>query len=92
MCVSTVFGLSQSVAADALVRAALGHQGEDLPLARRELLERIDLPASREELFDDRSVDDALARCDPVQRVEQLLDAADPFLHQVSDVVRVSRR
>jgi hypothetical protein len=47
-------------AADALVRATLGDQGEDLPLARRELLERVGLSASREGLLDDGPVDDAL--------------------------------
>ena len=40
-CVSTVFGLRTSCSQIALVREPLGHEGEHLALARRELVERI---------------------------------------------------
>jgi len=75
-----------------LVRAALGNQGEDLPLAWREFLERVDLSASREKLLDEGPVDDALARRDSVQRVEQLLDATPPVPSSGTRLARVSRR
>jgi hypothetical protein len=41
--------------------------------------------ASCEQVVDDTPVDDALAGCDALYGVEQLVDAADPFLHQVAD-------
>ena len=57
---------------DALVRAALRHQGEDLPLTRRECGEGIDPRCRVEQLVDDRAVDDALAGGNPLQGVEEL--------------------
>ena len=40
MCASTVFGREEQAVADRLVRAALGHQREDLALALREVVQR----------------------------------------------------
>src|SRR5262249_53824404 len=62
--------------ADPLVRAALGDQGEDLSLARRERLDRIRRALALEQLVHDRAIDDAFAGRDAVQRVEQLSDVS----------------
>src|SRR5262245_16407057 len=40
--------------------------------------------AERQRFRDDGAVDDALAGRDALHRVEQLIDPADPLLHQVS--------
>src|SRR5690349_23154101 len=48
-------------ATDSVVRASLRHQRKDLALARREPVERIGTPPSRDKVVDDRSVDHALA-------------------------------
>jgi hypothetical protein len=51
--------------ADRTVRPALGHQAEDLALARRQLLERVVVVASTEQLCDDVRIDDGAAVRDP---------------------------
>ena len=50
----------------------------------------IDLAAVGEQLVDDRPVDHALAGRHALQRVDQLLDAADAFLQQVADRLGLS--
>ena len=63
---------------DAGVGVALGHEGQDLPLAGRELGERVVAPASLEDLGDDVGVQDELAARHPLDRAEEGVDVADP--------------
>src|SRR5436190_1486162 len=69
--------------ADALVRAALCHQRDDLALTRCELGHGINTAPPGEQLVDDRPVDNTLTGRDPLHGVEELLHAAYPFLQQV---------
>jgi hypothetical protein len=85
MWVSTVWGLSQSV---------LQMPWFERPSAIRAIISRftwcelgdgIDPTPLGEQLVDDGSVDDGLTGCDPLHSIEELLHAADTFLHQVAD-------
>ena len=69
---------------DAGVRAAFGHQLEDLALARREALERVLGRTGRQELDDEREVDDRAAAAHAVEALEELVDVRDPALQQVA--------
>jgi hypothetical protein len=62
--------------ADALVRAAFSHQREDLPLTRCQTGDGIDPTASGQQLVDDRSVDDAFTRRNPLHGVEEVFDTS----------------
>src|SRR5690349_6312058 len=57
-------------ATDPLIGTALGHQRQDLALARCERIERIRVPASGEQLIHDRAVDDAFPFGNPPHGVE----------------------
>lgn len=71
------------------VRAALGHQGQDLALARGEGVERV--PAPGQELADDLGIEGAPPGGDPAQGIQELSDVAGPVLEQVPDAsLRVS--
>ena len=69
---------------DTRVRAALGHQREHLPLARRQDVERVAHAARGNELLDERGIDDRGALDDPLERVDELLDVRDTALEQVA--------
>src|SRR3954470_6211699 len=77
--------------ADAPVGVALGHQPEDLALARGELVERPGLTRAVEQAVDDRRVEHALARRAPPQRVAEHAGVADALLEQVAGAGRVAR-
>ena len=65
------------------VGEALGHEREDLSLARGERLDRA--PKSSEELLDHLGVERGAAGSDPGHRIDELADIGDPFLEEVSD-------
>src|SRR4051794_1037180 len=72
---------------DAGIGPALGHQREDLALARAELGERIAAPVGGEEPLHQKRVDHRSALGDAFERVDQLGHVGDPGLQQVADTV-----
>jgi hypothetical protein len=73
---------------DAVVRAPLGHGGEDLALARRQGLERV-LPAARcHQLGDHLRVECRPATGHAPERVHEFAHVADAVLQQVTDPSR----
>ena len=84
---STVFGLTTSSVADALVGVALGHQREHLALALGELVERPLRAPRAHQPRHDRRVDHALALVDPAQRVDQHREVGHALLEQVADAL-----
>jgi hypothetical protein len=70
---------------DGAVGAALGHQGEDVALARGERVEGGRVPGGLEQAGDDLGVEGGAARRDPGDRVVELRDVGDPVLEQVAD-------
>src|SRR5579872_6791821 len=62
---------------------ALGHQAQNLKLARCQLGQRV--PAARQQLGDHLRVQRTAARRDPVERVEEVRHVGDPVLEQVPD-------
>ena len=67
------------------VRPALGHELEDLALARREVAKRIlDSPSGDEVLHQPR-VDDRTAVGDPLDRLKKVVHLGDPALQQIAD-------
>ena len=66
------------------VRAALCHQGEHLPLARRQDVERVPHAACGNELLYERGINDRGALDDPLERVDEVLDVRDAALEQVT--------
>src|SRR6185503_1060097 len=70
---------------DGVVRAALGHQPDDLSLARRELVEHAALAAAAEQLRDRLRVHRRPALGDAADRVDELADVGDAVLEQVAD-------
>src|SRR5687768_15580696 len=75
-------------AGDRAVRAALGHEGEDLALARGEGGEPAVAPAAGEELADDLGVQHRPARGDVADRGEELGDVSHAVLEQVAGTTR----
>src|SRR5204862_400202 len=73
---------------DALVGAAGGHQLEDLPLARRELGERVVAAPPREQRRDDDRVDGGPAVPDPLDGGDEVLHVAYAVLEQIADTLR----
>jgi hypothetical protein len=69
---------------DAGVRAALRHEREHFPLARREVLERILNAAGGDELLDEGRIDDRCAVDDPLEGLGELVDVRDAALQQVA--------
>src|SRR5215208_2200824 len=80
------FGCEEEPLAYALVREALGHQGEDFALAAGELVERIFLAAAAEKLGHDLRVDRRPARADAADRVGEVSEVGDPVFEQVADL------
>ena len=68
------------------VAPALGHLGEDLPLARRQIVERrgVALAIGGEQLLDEARIDRRAALGDDLDRGEELAPVVDPFLEQVA--------
>src|SRR6266540_5029443 len=54
---------------DAGVRPALGHEGQDVALARRQPFERVTRTPRPHELLDECRIDDGAARTDALERV-----------------------
>src|SRR6266536_2141636 len=65
---------------DAGVRPALGHESQNVALARRQPLERIACAPRSHELLDQGGVDDGPAGADAPERVAQLVDVTDTRL------------
>src|SRR6188472_1073854 len=72
---------------DRLVRAALGHQLEYLPLARGELLERVVTALAANELADDGGIERGAAVGDPAHGRAELLEVRDPVLEEIADAL-----
>ena len=72
------------------VAPALGHLGEDLALARRQLVERrgVPLAVGGEELLDEARVDRGPALGDDLDRREQLAPVVDALLQEVAAALR----
>src|SRR5262245_1832718 len=70
---------------DRLIRAALRHEGEHLPLDHRQGGQRVVPPAPAHEFRDDGRVEDGAACADALQRVGQLRDVGDAILQQIAD-------
>src|ERR1700740_1987507 len=58
---------------DARIRASLGHQRENIPLATRELLEWVADVPSCDELLNERGIDDRTTTADSPHSLEKLL-------------------
>ena len=67
------------------VRPALGHELEDLALARREVAKRILDSPSGDELLHQPRVDDRTAVGDPLDRLKKVVHLGDPALQQIAD-------
>src|SRR4029453_19213323 len=70
---------------DTQVRASLGHEGDDLTLARGEPLERVVPVASGDQLLHEAGVDDRTSSGDAVDGLEELGHVGDPALEQIAD-------
>src|SRR6188508_1161816 len=70
---------------DALVRAALGHEAQDLALSRRQLVERAVGAGPSEEPRDDLRVDDRLAGRDAADRIGEVADPGHMLLEEIAD-------
>ena len=88
MCASTVFGARNSAIADRLVRAALGHQREDLALPLGEVVERHPGPPPADELGDDLRIDHRSPARDPADGLAEVVQVLDAILEQVADATR----
>ena len=86
-CFSTARSVTTSCSAIAAVRAALGHELEDLALARREALERVLAPAAAEQQRDDLGVERRAALGDAPDRVGEAVEVGDAVLEQVAEPV-----
>jgi hypothetical protein len=71
-------------ARDRAVRTAFGHQLEDVPLARRECVQRV-AATPREQLGDDLGVEHRPTGGNPLQRVAEIGEGGDAVLEQVAD-------
>ena len=71
------------------IRAALGHQREDLALTRRQLVERRVAARAAEQARHDLRVDHRAAGGDASHSVGQVVEPGDAFLEQVADPGRV---
>ena len=69
---------------DGLVRPALRHQGEDFPLAIRQVLER-DAGTPTDKDGYNGGIDDRAALGDPPDSVGEVVEIRDPILEQVAD-------
>ena len=85
MCVSTVFGLSQSARQMPWFERPSAIRARTSRSRGVSSAKRIDPTAPGEQLVDDRPVDDALTGGDSLHGVEELLHTADSLLHQVAD-------
>jgi hypothetical protein len=66
------------------VGATLGHQREHLALPRAERVQRIFDAAGRDELLDERRIDDRAAPEDPLDGLHEVVDVGDPRLQQIA--------
>ena len=73
------------LAGNTSVRPALGHQLENLALARREVAKRISDSPGPDELFHQPRVDDRTAVGDPLERPEKVPHLGDPALQQIAN-------
>jgi len=73
------------LAGDPGVRAALGHELEDLALARREVAKGILDSPSGDELLHQPRVDDRAAGGDALKRLKKVVHLGDPALQQIAD-------
>ena len=80
------------LAADRLVRAALGDQREHLALARAERRQRAVVDGARQQLGDHLGVERGAARDHAPQHAGELLDVADAVLEQVPEPLRALRQ
>ena len=87
-CFSTARGGHDELLGDRLVRPALRHQLEHLPLARGERVERIVAASAPHESRDHGGVERRAALGDATNRVGELGDVCDPVLEQVTDAFR----
>src|SRR3954454_4311735 len=71
-------------AANTSVRAALGHQREDLALARGQYVERVVDRSSCEEFLNERRVDHRATAADTVDRVKEFIEVRHPTLQHVT--------
>ena len=70
---------------DGEVGAALSHEGEDLPFARRKRGEPLVAAAAREKLAHHLGIEHGPARGDPADRHDEVADVGDAVLEQVAD-------
>src|SRR5215471_741600 len=83
------FGAEEQALTDALVRAALGHQGEHLAFPLGELAERAGRAGAPQQPGDDRRVDHAFALVHPDERISKHAHAGHAFLEQVTSTARM---
>jgi hypothetical protein len=76
---------------DGAVAEALGHQRQDVALTRAEPFQAGVLPGAGEQLRHDLGVDGGAAVRHAPQRVQELLDPADPFLEQIAEAADTAR-
>jgi hypothetical protein len=72
---------------DAAVRAALGHQLQHLLLPCGQLGERVVAALQREQLLDERRIDDGAAACDALHGVREVGDVRHAALEQIADPI-----
>src|SRR5882724_1120920 len=81
-------GAEHELVADAPIRPPFSHQGQHLPFARRQLLQRILHAATAEELRDDLRVDRCPPATDTPDGLEEIVDLDHPVLQQVAKSFR----
>ena len=82
-CLATVPSVTHRRRAITGVRATLGHQREHLALARRQLVEWVIDAPRRDELLNERRVDDRTAFDDALERLEEVVHVRDATLQQI---------
>src|SRR5262245_34665205 len=79
----------EELAGDAVVRASLGHEGQDLVLPRRQLAEWIVPVTLCNQLLNERRVDHGTTAGDSFDCIDQVGATRDPLLQEVSDPLAV---
>ena len=69
---------------DACICSAFSHQPEHLTFARGEALEWLACRTRREQLDDERRIDNRAAAAEPIDALEEFLDVCDPALQQIA--------
>ena len=85
MCASTVLGARNNRSQIGLVGAAFGHQGEDLALPLRQVVQGHPCAPPADQLGDHLGVDDGAALGDAPDGIGEVVEIVDPVLEEIAD-------